>query len=359
MKTRNPVTLDTIAKAAGVGKSTVSLALRNHPKISEPMRAKINRLAKEMGYRPNPLVSAHMSHVRGTHPRNSGQTIAFIANRSLEEAEKDFRRPLRQYYRGAKERATSLGYTLDYFNLSSTGMSERRLSEILGARGIHGVIIAPLSEGRGLQGSDLKWENFASVMIEHAFLEPRLHCSCLDEFSTVGRLIQRLLDYGFERLGIALETHMDVHANHFWLAGYEAYQALIEKENRIPHFITQDWNSTNFLSWYSQYKPDAIITCNDDIVHWLRGDGYDVPEEVSCVTLYWREERGFLSGLYQNHELMAANAVDLVISQLNLNERGIPDLHKTMLVQGEWRDGVTLERRSPADYKSPLRIWTR
>ena len=359
MNSRRPVTLETIAKAAGVGKSTVSLALRNHPKISEPVRAKINRLAKELGYRPNPLVSVHMSHVRGTHPRNSGQTIAFIANRSLEEAEKDFRRPLRQYYRGAKERAESLGYTLDYFNLSSCGMSERRLSEILEARGIHGVIIAPLSEGRGLQESNLKWDTFASVMIEHTFLEPRLHCSCLDEFSTVGRLIQRLLDYGFEKIGIAMEARMDIHANHFWLAGYQAYQALISEKQRMPNLITDEWDPKTFLSWYRNYRPDAIITCNDDIVHWLREDGHDVPEDVSCVTLYWREERGFLSGLYQNHELMAANAVDLVISQLNLNERGIPDLHKTMLVQAEWRDGVTLKRRSNPDFRSPLRIWTR
>lgn len=355
----SPVTLDIIAEAARVGKSTVSLALRDHPKISEKTRLRIKKLAQDMGYRPNPLISAHMAHVRRAHPKNTGNVLAFITNRSQESVEADHLRPIREYFHGARNRANALGFRLDFFNIGDAGMTEKRLSQILAARGIYGIIIGPLSDGRGLEHFGLNWENFASVMIEHTFIQPQLHRVCLDEFSTIGRMIQRLLDLGFKRIGIALQSQMDQHANHLWLAGYEAYQALTEPKNHVPHFITDDWDSQAFLKWFTENRPDAIITCNDKPVQWLETSGYQIPDDVSCVSLYWRESRSYLSGLYQNHELMAANAVDLIVAQLNRNERGLPENPKTVLVQAEWREGKTLRRQASEGFVSPLRVWTR
>jgi LacI family transcriptional regulator len=195
-----------IADRVGMSRTTVSLSLRNHPKIPEATRAQVKAAAEELEYRPNPLVSAHMALIRTLKPRYTGQCVAFVCNRSLREIMADNLTPLRLYYEGAKARAEEAGYSLQYFNLKERGMTERRLSQILIARGIHGVIIAPLSEGGGVSNVELQWDSFALAMIEHTFLEPRLHKVCNDEFSTVGRLIQRLLDYGHERIGIAMHS---------------------------------------------------------------------------------------------------------------------------------------------------------
>lgn len=48
------VSLKTLAEAAGVSRTTVSLALRNHPRISESTRNRIQRIARQEGYHPNP-----------------------------------------------------------------------------------------------------------------------------------------------------------------------------------------------------------------------------------------------------------------------------------------------------------------
>jgi LacI family transcriptional regulator len=354
-----PVKLQVIADQVGVSRTTVSLALRNHAKIPAATRERIKRVAEELGYRPNPLVSAHMALLRTLQPKHTGLCLAFVCNRSLREVMADSLTPLRLYYEGAKARAEETGYALQYFNLRERGMTERRLSQILLARGIHGVVIAPLSEGSGVSNVELQWESFALAMIEHTFLEPRLHKVCNDEFSTVGRLIQRLLDYGHERIGIAMHSRMDDHANHLWLAGFQAFQALTDRRHRVPHFITMAWNKTAFLAWYRKHRPEAIITINSDIVGWLREAGHEVPEEVSCASLYWRKERNNVSGYYQSHELMAAAAVDHVIGQLNRNERGLPASEKTTLIQAEWREGATLRRKTPPNYFAPLRVWTR
>lgn len=353
------LTLDQIAGRAKVCKSTVSLALRHSRKIRSETGDRIRAIAREMGYRPNPLVAAHMAHLRGLYPLKTGQCIAFLCNRELADLHTETRTPLRLYYNGALARARELGYELELFNLFAVGMTGRRMSQILKSRGIIGVVIAPLSEGKGRSDVELDWDDFALATIEHTLLEPRLHTVCNDEFSTIGRLVQRLLDAGFQRIGIAMPAQMDDHANHHWLAGYQTFQALTAARYRVPHLITDAWSPRTLLRWYERWRPEAVIGIGSDVVRWLREAGLKVPGDVSCTTLYWQEQRAYLSGFYQNHELMAAGAVDLVVGQLNLNERGIPASHKTTLVQAEWKDGATLRPRVRVVEEAPLRVWKR
>jgi LacI family transcriptional regulator len=353
------ITLGDIASLAKVSRTTVSLALRNSPRISEKVRAKVQKVARKLEYRQNPLVTAHMSYVRSLHPRYTGQCIALVGNQTLAEIETDTRRPLRKYLDATRTRAHSLGYELELFNLAEPGMTPQRFSNILVARGITGVIFLPLDDGVGLVGLPLDPEPFAMVMVEHVFIEPRLHKVCNDQFSTIGRMIQRLLDYGYARIGIAMSTVADDHANHYWLAGYQAFQALTEKTNRVSHLITPAWTKPAFLAWYRRWKPEVIITIDEDAVLWLRESGVRVPEDVGCATLYWKEDRAYLGGFYQNYEQIGAGAIDLITSQLYHNERGLPPEQKTLLIEAVWKEGSTLIRRTPVETRSSLRVWTR
>ena len=47
------VTIRTIAQKAGVSTSTASRALNDNPRISEKTRARVKKIASELGYRPN------------------------------------------------------------------------------------------------------------------------------------------------------------------------------------------------------------------------------------------------------------------------------------------------------------------
>ncbi|MCL5096867.1 MAG: helix-turn-helix domain-containing protein [Candidatus Omnitrophica bacterium] len=49
--------MEIIARAAGGCRSTVSLALRNHPGIPFGTRQRIKAIASRLGYRPNPFVT--------------------------------------------------------------------------------------------------------------------------------------------------------------------------------------------------------------------------------------------------------------------------------------------------------------
>ena len=50
-----------IAKAAGVGKATVSLALRNDPRLRPQTCRRIQKIARQMGYRTNATIASLMA----------------------------------------------------------------------------------------------------------------------------------------------------------------------------------------------------------------------------------------------------------------------------------------------------------
>src|SRR5207249_6815066 len=55
---RQEVSIEDIARAAGVSHSTVSRALRDSTLISVDVRVRIQRLAREMGYTPNAIAQS-------------------------------------------------------------------------------------------------------------------------------------------------------------------------------------------------------------------------------------------------------------------------------------------------------------
>src|SRR5437867_4282751 len=70
MPDSSQVTLKKIADAVGVSAMTVSLALRNDPRIRAPRRLLIQDTARRMGYRPNAMAKAlvHQRWHASDHP---------------------------------------------------------------------------------------------------------------------------------------------------------------------------------------------------------------------------------------------------------------------------------------------------
>ncbi|MGC4111437.1 MAG: LacI family DNA-binding transcriptional regulator [Nocardioides sp.] len=352
------VSLTQIAEIAHVSRATVSLALRGKPQISESLGRQIRALADRLGYQPNPLVSAHMAYVRRPRRAPALQRLAFVSPFSESEIVAS-RLPHRVFLRAAAERARHLGYEFEAHRLPGDSAGVRQLERTLLRRKVGGLIFPPFNERAAVAGLELELQPFAAVMIEHAFVEPRLHKVCVDQFSGVCRLLQRLLDYGYRRIGIALPRHMDEHANHSWLAGYSIFRELCAPEARVPHLITDEWTAENFLAWHRHWRPEAIVTIDADILGWLAGAGFRVPEDVACATLSWTRRAPEFGGCYQNCEVVGAAAVDQVAGQLFRNERGVPVEQRTLLVDAGWREGATVPRRTAEGAASTLRLSVR
>ncbi len=70
MKKRR-VTLKDIAAELGVSMATVSRALRNSHEVSDDMKDRVQRLAKELNFRPNPFAQ----NLRMEVPRHIGVVV--------------------------------------------------------------------------------------------------------------------------------------------------------------------------------------------------------------------------------------------------------------------------------------------
>jgi LacI family transcriptional regulator len=72
------VTLADVARAAGVHRTTVALALRNHPGLPGETLARLKTIARKMGYRPDPTLAALNAYRIGSASRANVQVIAYV-----------------------------------------------------------------------------------------------------------------------------------------------------------------------------------------------------------------------------------------------------------------------------------------
>lgn len=329
-----------IAAECGVHFTTVSLALRNDPRVLPTTRERILAAAKRMGYRPNPAFTALMAQVRsGQHPENR-ETLAYVTHW---RDEGDWRRNHAHsgHLAGATARATELGYGLEIFDLARQPLSGARLSGILRARGIRGAILAafygvtePLA---------LDWESLSAVQIDvHASLVS-LPSVTNDQSQMAMIAYRRLREAGYRRIGIAIKAGWDANVRHSWLSGYLGAERLAGVEDGLRPFISEDWNQSAFAAWLAREKPDAIMTLDRAFVWtWLAKLGLRAPEDIGYVELDLLPGASTeFAGIRQNHEAVGAGAVDLLVSHLYHNRVAAKEQHSRTLIEGHWRDGAS------------------
>ncbi|MEJ1970998.1 MAG: hypothetical protein WDM96_00255 [Lacunisphaera sp.] len=91
---------------------------------------------------------------------------------SREESAKDLF--LQSVFSGASLRAKSFGFEVDQFWTADAGVTAERLSDIISARGIVGVILSPVLHSSHVS-LKLNWALFSSAIIGSAKWHPELH----------------------------------------------------------------------------------------------------------------------------------------------------------------------------------------
>ena len=61
-------TQDDVARAAGVHRTTVSLALKRHPRIPRETQERVRRIADALGYQPDPMLSSLVAYRTRNRP---------------------------------------------------------------------------------------------------------------------------------------------------------------------------------------------------------------------------------------------------------------------------------------------------
>ncbi len=354
------ITMAAVARQAGVHTTTVSLALRNHPSLPDSTRRRLQALAEKMGYQPDPALRALVAWRRQVRPRKEAPPLAYLTRW---DAKLSWRRAPAHgdFFAGATARARRLGYRLEHFWLGEPLLTPQRMSGILRARGITGLIIAsylPASD----RPLDLEWSRFSAVKIDYFPREPELHTVTNDQRAIMQLALRRILAAGYRRVGFVLPRWWDHCADLSWSAGFLAGQQALEPRERIPIFgfdgvpaknstISQDGaqllSSAAFARWMRDHRPEVLIGHEPFVMPLLAEMGLAVPRDIAFVEMFLAPD-GRSAGVRHNCVRVGELAVEILAGQLQQYAWGIPPYPTTTLVEGTWFDGPSLPVRQAA-----------
>jgi LacI family transcriptional regulator len=337
-------TLQDVAQQSGVHRTTVSLALRDHPRIPVSTRERVKSVAARLGYRVNPLVAALMQSRRLGRAAQH-MTLAYVTNYPTRYGWKPLHHDRPDFFPGAVARARELGYNLQDFWLAEPGMTPHRFCDILAARNIHGLIIGRLPPGQNSLALD--WRRFSCVALGLTLRSPVLHHVTENHFDTVWQAMQRCLDRGYRRVGFVFSEDNDSpRVGDRWLGAYLRRQLAFPARDRVPLCPAIPADQTEFARWFERHRPDALIATHArPVLAWLKQMRVNVPRQVGLVHLEGLPE-GECAGVRYDPAQIGALAVEMLVGLLHRNETGVPSANQhEVLLTGEWYDGRTLPPR--------------
>lgn len=337
-------TLQDVASRAGVHRTTVSLALREHPRIPAATRDRVKAIATKLGYRINPLVSALMQS------RRSGRavkhvTLAYVTNYPTRFGWRPQFHDRPDFFPGAVDRARDFGYKLEHFWLAEPGMTPERFCDILTARGINGLIVGRLPPGQ--QAMELLWSRFSCVALGLTLRSPLLHHVTENHFAAAWQSMRRCRELGYRRVGFVFsEANDSPQVGSRWLGAYLEQQGLFPARDRLPPCPAVPADEKTFRTWFERARPDALLANHGrPVLAWLERMGKRVPRDVGLIDLAGDHPELACAGVYYDPAKLGALAVEMLIGFMHRNETGVPDDQHEILLTGEWRDGKTLPSR--------------
>ncbi|MGK0239045.1 MAG: LacI family transcriptional regulator [Candidatus Pelagisphaera sp.] len=340
------ITMKDVADRVGVSRMTVSLALRGHQKISAATTEKVRIAAKELGYNPNPYLSALGSHIRSSKQKGLQAQLAYLCHKEirspdrLQEETPNFEE---EFYLGAIRRAESLGYGIERVQLDEEEMKSGKLNQTLSNRGIMGLIVWR-HYIKGFEWN-IEWDRFALCTMGVSRDSWDFHSVECDRHRGMSDLIDHVRALGYKRPGLVMLEEQDHSHHHIQRSVVSNWQLQLPTELQIPHLIDDDLSKKGFFDWLDRHNPDVVICGLDDVWEWVIESGRSIPQDIGFVRPQITERKN-LSGIRYDHGSMGEAAVDVIAGQINYNERGIPRVPKSVLISGKWQAGESLRKQS-------------
>jgi len=285
------------------------------------------------------MVVALMQQMRHSAVKREVGVLAYLVSGPSRDHWKSYP-TYRRFFEGASRSAERHGYRLEIFWVNQPGVSQKRLSQILYTQGICGVVVGPMATAHG--HLNLEWKNFCSVAIGYSLLKPFLARVSNDQFRSTLVALRRLHLLGYRRIGMAVTPRYDMRVHYNWSSAYLSFLYRHRTGAFAPLLMDGEWSRQRALAWVKRSKPDAILSIHPEFAGWLEEEGYKLPQDLGFVDLDWSEKSGKCAGIDQRSEAVGSAAIDLVVSQINRNDYGLPKDAPNLLLPGVWVDGETV-----------------
>ncbi len=334
------VSLGDVARAAGISTVAAGYAMRDKPGVSKETRARVRRIARQLGYAPDARIATWMQRMREAKSKDL-LPIAWLNSLPEKDAWTRFAY-LSPYLEGAQTRALELGYRIEPIWARQPGMTMRRISRILYQRGIEGVIVS--QPARHIR---LDWSHLAGVSIDGSLLAPGLHRVMSDHAFNLQLALKALKRLGYRRIGICLSDQMDSFSHGALRSTVCYFQSTTPKAHQVSPLyyangVLPPMQKRHLTEWFRLHRPDVVVCLDNRMVKWLDDAGARIPEGVGVVHLAVDDDVSDWAGIYSDKREIGATAVEWVITLLQNHRFGLPRKAVTMQVRGSWQGGRTL-----------------
>ena len=365
------ISLRELARLAGVSPATVSLAMRESPRLAEATKERIRQIASEHGYRPNPRLSRILSETVSSRYQKRSGLIYFIITRYTPETWN----PRNPWFVATANRCRELGYALEPFWLFEPGMTPARANQIMYHRGVDGLIVhSPsysLRTGETLT-LPIEWEKFCVVEIDDVITAPSLHHVRHDHLSGMWLALQETEALGYRRIGLCLSSDVDFATHHRWTAGYSYWAGVRGLDGPIRSPFLYDQDPGSLRKWIRTCRLDVVIGPSREILDAIVASGLNIPEDVAFVSLDTdfsaasTEKKGEpliqnaadsslmvsqssgdrprhpeMAGIFQCRLEQYVLAADMVASLIARGAHGVPKVTSAWILAGTWQPGAT------------------
>ncbi|HEX9931515.1 MAG TPA: LacI family DNA-binding transcriptional regulator [Allosphingosinicella sp.] len=319
-RSRGSVTIQNVARAAGVSAMTVSRVVNGEPNVRDTTREAVLAAIAELNYSPNAaarsLAAGEATHVGLLYANPSAAYLS-------------------RFLIGALEAARRVGCHLILEACESESADEQaEATRRFVTSNVEGVILPPpLSESHAVI-AELDSAEIPVVTVATGFPRPDSLNVRIDDFAAAAEMTRLLLDLGHRNIGF-IKGHPDHIASHERARGFAA---ALKDYGVDPAKAPVEQGYFTFRSGLvaaerllaRRNRPTAIFASNDDMaaaaVSVIHRRGLSVPGDISVVgfddtliaTTIWPE----LTTVKQPIAAMAEAALNLLLSNLRARRTG-------------------------------------
>ena len=317
----DPVTLRQIASQAGVSAATMSHALNGTGRLAPATRQRLEALLAEHAYIPSPGVAA-LAQRRHKTPIGL-LPVAVIGERRFFADEM------------VQACARRAGYLLRVFETGTPAEVE----QICVDQGMAGVFLMAIN-GQSV-ASHHAWSKVPVVAIMPLALGLPWHQVDIAPFAELRMILKHLMNKGWRRIGVCLHHHAQQVFHDEERLGAYLYTKQSTVAELLPPCTCDHGDNAGILAWVRQYEPEVVVAYGAGHATLLRMVFPALP--VAALTIHSQEpEYSHIAGI--RHDMSEIVEVALVVlgRSLRHGERGAPERPQRLVVQGRWRDGISL-----------------
>ncbi len=319
--TQKPITIKDIAEKLNISVSTVSRALKDNHEISAQTRKTVQELAKQLGYKPNPIAVAlktHKSHSIGVIVPQIVSTFFATVVKTIEEV------------------ADGHGYNVLVISSNESFQKEQKSVEVLMANRADGIILALSHETKDYEHIKMIQESGTPIVLfDRTTNELNVSRVVTDGVTAAFQAVQHLVSEGCKKIALLCgPENVAIGGNR--MEGYEKAM----KANHLPAKTELIWHCSDFTVEAGKEatrqllsrkeRPDAIFGITDDLaigaIEAIKEKGLNIPEDIAVVgfsnTKRSRYMNPTVSSINQFPEKIGRAAAELLFDQI-LNSKHV------------------------------------